>query len=54
MCKIKRFCLLKKQHFSLTNFYEQYTEFDPFLTPADPSNPWINDSTEFWDMEGSM
>jgi regulator of G-protein signaling len=36
---------------SFVNFYEQYIEFDPFLTPPDPSNPWIADTTEFWDME---
>jgi regulator of G-protein signaling len=41
-------------NFSYTNFYEQYIEFDPFITPSDPSNPWVNDSTEFWDMEKSM
>ena len=41
-------------YYSYTNFYEQYIEFDPFITPSDPSNPWVNDSTEFWDMEKSM
>ena len=39
---------------SYTNFYEQYNEFDPFITQPDPSNPWITDSTDFWDMEKSL
>jgi regulator of G-protein signaling len=30
---------------------EQYKEYDPLLTPAEPSNPWISEDTAFWDME---
>ncbi|GFY73826.1 regulator of G-protein signaling 7 [Trichonephila inaurata madagascariensis] len=33
------------------HFYEQYAEYDAFLTPPEHSNPWISDSTEAWDME---
>jgi regulator of G-protein signaling len=25
-------------------------EYDPFLVPSEPANPWISDSTEFWEM----
>ena len=32
------------EHFSL------YQEYDPFLVPPEPSNPWVTDSSEFWDM----
>ncbi len=50
----RRYVKSSKVSESYTNFYEQYSEFDPFLTPPDPSNPWIADSTEFWDMEKSL
>ncbi|XP_075238884.1 regulator of G-protein signaling 7-like isoform X2 [Convolutriloba macropyga] len=30
---------------------EQYREYDPMLTPAEPSNPWISEETTFWDLE---
>ena len=25
-------------------------EYDPFLAPTEPANPWTSDSTEFWEM----
>ena len=30
--------------------HNMYKEYDHFLYPTDPSNPWISDSTEFWEM----
>lgn len=50
----RRYVKTSKVSESYTNYFEQYIEFDPFITPPDPSNPWIADSTEFWDMEKSM
>uniref|UniRef100_A0A8C9W3F2 Regulator of G protein signaling 7b n=1 Tax=Scleropages formosus TaxID=113540 RepID=A0A8C9W3F2_SCLFO len=38
---------------SLLSYTEQYMEYDPFLTPPDPSNPWISDDTTLWEMEAS-
>ncbi|XP_037072180.1 regulator of G-protein signaling 7-like [Pollicipes pollicipes] len=35
------------------SFYEQYLEYDPILTVQEPSNPWLSDSTELWDLEKS-
>ena len=35
------------------SFYEQYLEYDPALTVQEPSNPWISDNTELWDLEKS-
>lgn len=32
---------------------EQYKEYDPMLTPAEPSNPWVSEETSFWDLERS-
>lgn len=36
---------------SLLAYTEQYVEYDPFLTPPDPSNPWLSDDTSFWEAE---
>ncbi|CAF1326877.1 unnamed protein product [Adineta ricciae] len=36
---------------SYVSYFEQYAEFDPFLTPCEPSNPWITDSTDLWELE---
>ena len=35
-------------------YFDQYVEFDPFITPTDPANPWISDNTEFWEQELTM
>lgn len=40
--------------FSFQLFFEQYAEYDPFITTPEPSNPWIADSTEFWEQENSQ
>ena len=39
---------------SLMTFFEQYDEFDPFTRSPEPSNPWISDSTEYWEQEQNM
>ncbi|KAF7251605.1 Regulator of G-protein signaling 6 [Varanus komodoensis] len=50
--QIDRHCLkMSKVAESLITYSEQYLEYDPFITPAEPSNPWINDDTVFWDLE---
>lgn len=36
---------------SLIAYTEQYVEYDPFITPAEPSNPWISDDITLWDIE---
>ncbi|CAG2112203.1 unnamed protein product, partial [Medioppia subpectinata] len=41
---------------SYSTFYEQWAEYDPFITLPEPnkgmaSNPWISDSTDFWELE---
>ncbi|XP_038122584.1 regulator of G-protein signaling 7 [Culex quinquefasciatus] len=36
---------------SYNAYYEQYSEFDYFLTVPDYPNPWQSDSTELWDTE---
>ncbi|KAF7254620.1 Regulator of G-protein signaling 7 [Varanus komodoensis] len=38
---------------SLLAYTEQYVEYDPFLVPPDPSNPWLSDDTSFWEAEAS-
>uniref|UniRef100_A0A452FWY4 Regulator of G protein signaling 7 n=1 Tax=Capra hircus TaxID=9925 RepID=A0A452FWY4_CAPHI len=37
----------------LLSYTEQYVEYDPFLVPPDPSNPWLSDDTTFWELEAS-
>uniref|UniRef100_A0A670I5J2 Regulator of G protein signaling 6 n=1 Tax=Podarcis muralis TaxID=64176 RepID=A0A670I5J2_PODMU len=39
--------------YSLITYSDQYIDYDPFITPAEPSNPWINDDAVFWDLETS-
>ncbi|XP_042895514.1 regulator of G-protein signaling 7-like [Parasteatoda tepidariorum] len=36
---------------SYVHYFEQYVEYDSFLTSPEYSNPWISDSTEAWEME---
>ncbi|XP_051502318.1 regulator of G-protein signaling 7 isoform X3 [Myxocyprinus asiaticus] len=38
---------------SLLSYTEQYSDYDPFLSTPDPSNPWISDDTTFWELETS-
>ncbi|XP_015672170.1 regulator of G-protein signaling 7 isoform X5 [Protobothrops mucrosquamatus] len=38
---------------SLLAYTEQYVDYDPFLLPPDPSNPWLSDDTTFWETEAS-
>ncbi|MGH0131829.1 UNVERIFIED_CONTAM: hypothetical protein FKN15_048183 [Acipenser sinensis] len=45
MCRVK---------IRLLGYTEQYIEYDPFLTPPDPSNPWISDDTTIWELEASL
>ncbi len=32
-------------------YYDMYSEYDPFIAAPEPSNPWLSDSTDFWDQE---
>uniref|UniRef100_A0A8C3ADD0 Regulator of G protein signaling 7 n=1 Tax=Cyclopterus lumpus TaxID=8103 RepID=A0A8C3ADD0_CYCLU len=41
------------KHLNLLAYTEQYIEYDPFLTPPDPSNPWISDDATLWELEAS-
>ncbi|XP_064621614.1 regulator of G-protein signaling 7-like isoform X10 [Lineus longissimus] len=36
------------------SYFEQYAEFDPFLTPVEPSNPWLTESVDFWEQEKNL
>jgi regulator of G-protein signaling len=36
---------------SYISFYEQYVEYDPFVTCTEPLNPWISDTLDFWDQD---
>uniref|UniRef100_A0A8C3VHL5 Regulator of G protein signaling 7 n=1 Tax=Catharus ustulatus TaxID=91951 RepID=A0A8C3VHL5_CATUS len=43
----------KTRKVSMVIISKQYLEYDPFLVPPDPSNPWISDDTTFWELEAS-
>uniref|UniRef100_A0A673TDB6 Regulator of G protein signaling 6 n=1 Tax=Suricata suricatta TaxID=37032 RepID=A0A673TDB6_SURSU len=52
--QIDRHCLkMSKVAESLIAYTEQYVEYDPLITPAEPSNPWISDDVTLWDTEMS-
>lgn len=34
-----------------TSHFEQYQEFDYFLTQPDLPNPWQTDCTEYWEYD---
>ncbi|XP_006760786.1 PREDICTED: regulator of G-protein signaling 6 isoform X3 [Myotis davidii] len=52
--QIDRHCLkMSKVAESLIAYTEQYVEYDPMVTPAEPSNPWISDDVTLWDIEMS-
>ncbi|KAG8507753.1 Regulator of G-protein signaling 6 [Galemys pyrenaicus] len=52
--QIDRHCLkMSKVAESLITYTEQYVEYDPLITPAEPSNPWISDDVALWDIEMS-
>ncbi|XP_004837328.1 regulator of G-protein signaling 6 isoform X2 [Heterocephalus glaber] len=52
--QIDRHCLkMSKVAESLIGYTEQYMEYDPFIMPAEPSNPWISDDVTLWDIEMS-
>ncbi len=31
-------------------FFTLHHEYDPFLAHAEPQNPWVSDSTDFWEV----
>lgn len=36
---------------ALIGYFEQYMEYDPFLTQPELTNPWVSDSPEMWEQE---
>ena len=50
--RIERRCLkTSKVCENLVSSFEQYAEFDPFITSCEPLNPWITDSINLWESE---
>ncbi|XP_013383329.1 regulator of G-protein signaling 7 [Lingula anatina] len=50
----RRWVKVSKVAESYTSYYEQYAEFDAFITPQEYANPWIVDNAELWDLEKTM
>ncbi|XP_014288997.1 regulator of G-protein signaling 7 isoform X3 [Halyomorpha halys] len=38
----------------LISYSSTYTEYDPFLTPAQPSNPWLSDDPHLWQFNAPL
>ncbi|KAF2350806.1 G-protein gamma-like domain, partial [Trinorchestia longiramus] len=36
---------------SYLNYFEQYNEYDPQMCVSEPPNPWISDSTDYWEVD---
>uniref|UniRef100_A0A3B3DTS7 Regulator of G protein signaling 6 n=1 Tax=Oryzias melastigma TaxID=30732 RepID=A0A3B3DTS7_ORYME len=52
--QLDRHCMkVSKVADSLMSYTEQFMEYDPLVSPVEPSNPWISDDTSFWDLEAS-
>jgi hypothetical protein len=39
---------------SLIQHCETYTEYDPFSSGAQPSNPWITEDQTFWELNSPL
>lgn len=39
---------------SLSSYWETFADYDCFLNPALPSNPWVSDDLSFWQLNGSF
>ncbi|XP_037920486.1 regulator of G-protein signaling 9 isoform X9 [Hermetia illucens] len=39
---------------SLCNYWETFSEYDFFLHPALPSNPWVSEDTTFWQLNSAI
>lgn len=39
---------------SLNQHCETYFEYDPLLSGAQPSNPWLSEDTAFWQFNNPM
>ncbi|ELU05976.1 hypothetical protein CAPTEDRAFT_188097 [Capitella teleta] len=51
-CLVKRRIKVSKVAESFTAHYEQYSEFDAFVSIVpEPGSPWVADNTEFWETE---
>lgn len=39
---------------NLIQHCETYTEYDPLISGAQPSNPWISEDPNFWELNGPL
>ncbi|KAJ8269894.1 hypothetical protein GJAV_G00107980 [Gymnothorax javanicus] len=52
--QLDRHCMkMSKVAESLMSYAEQFQDYDPFVCPPEPSNPWISEDCTFWDLESS-
>uniref|UniRef100_A0A915E5H6 RGS domain-containing protein n=1 Tax=Ditylenchus dipsaci TaxID=166011 RepID=A0A915E5H6_9BILA len=46
--KTKPWLKAMKASDTMVSWCEQFQDYDPFLAPSQPSNPWISDDTSLW------
>lgn len=39
---------------ALVAYSETFAPYDPWLTPPQPSNPWVSDDTLFWQINSPL
>lgn len=40
--------------FSMITWCDQFYDYDPFLSPCNPSNPWVSDDPTLWALNADM
>lgn len=38
----------------MLQYVETYAEYDPMITPAQPSNPWVSEDFTFWHINNPL
>ncbi|XP_035278624.1 regulator of G-protein signaling 6-like isoform X2 [Anguilla anguilla] len=52
--QLDRHCMkMSKVAESLMTYTELFLDYDPFVCPPEPSNPWISEDCSLWDLESS-
>lgn len=39
---------------SMVQHVETYMEYDPLITPTQPSNPWVSEDTTYWALNSPL
>lgn len=39
---------------SMVQYVEIYAEYDPLITPTQPSNPWVTEDLAYWQLNSPL